>query len=215
MPSKSDAMTTLKLYTEDLQIAKSLIERDEMVTRHYYYEQCYPLFKSVYDNYYTDCKCCKEFMDEIYIIVIAPSKTGKCQMENYRGESTLTSWLKAVCLTYCYKKYKLKKRIPLFDPLPDSTENDEEIDGGIDRLGGKDVSIGLDFGRMNRADVEVLLGMMHNARYRKLIRLRYLEQLTNEETAKALGLTMANYYNMHKRAKEQYEEVRRKEECYG
>ena len=44
-------MATLKIYTEDLQIAKSLIERDETVTRRYYYEQCYPLFKSVYDNY--------------------------------------------------------------------------------------------------------------------------------------------------------------------
>lgn len=208
-------MATLKIYTEDLQIAKSLIERDEMVTRRYYYEQCYPLFKSVFDNYYTDCKCCKEFMDEIYILVIAPGKTGKCQMENFRGESTLTSWLKAVCLTYCYRKFKLKQRIPLFDPLPDSTEDDEKNDGGIDRLGSKDASIGLDFDKMNRSDVEVLLGMMHNAGYRKLIRLRYLEQLTNEETAKALGLTMANYYNMHKRAKEQYEEVRRKEECNG
>ena len=154
-------------------------------------------------------------MDEIYILVIAPGKTGKCQMENFRGESTLTNWLKAVCLTYCYKKFKLKQRMPLFDPLPDSSDKDEEIDDGIDRLGGKDASIGLDFGGMNRLDVEVLLGMMCNASYRKLIRLRYLEQLTNEETAQELGLTMANYYNMHKRAKEQYEEVRRKEECYG
>lgn len=105
--------------------------------------------------------------------------------------------------------------MPLFDTLPNSTESHEENDSGIDRLVGKDASIGLDFGGMNRSDVEVLLGMMHNAGYRKLIRLRYLEQLTNEDTAKALGLTMANYYNMHKRAKEQYEEVRRKVEWHG
>lgn len=105
--------------------------------------------------------------------------------------------------------------MPLYEPLPHSSEKDEKnVDDSdiIDQIGG---SIDMDFSGMNRADVEVLLGMMHNGSYRKLIRLRYLEQMTNEETAKALGLTMANYYNMHKRAKEQYEAVRRKEEYYG
>lgn len=209
-------MSAFKIYEEDLQLAKSLIKRDEVVTRRYYYGQCYPLFKSIYDNYYTDCKNCKEFMDEIYVLVIAPSRTtGRCYMESFKGESTLTSWLKAVCLTFCYRKYKLKKRMPIYEPLACHSKNDEKDYVGIDRTIDKAASIGLDFGGMNRSDVEVLLGMMHNAGYRKLIRFRYLEQLTNEETAKALGLTMANYYNMHKRAKEQYEEVRRKEECNG
>ena len=95
-------MATLRIYTEDLQIAKSLINRDERVTRDYYYKDCDPLFKSIYDNYYTDCKCCKEFMDEIYIVVLAPSKiTGKCQMENLRGENKLRTWLKTAYLHYC------------------------------------------------------------------------------------------------------------------
>lgn len=208
-------MATLKIYTEDLQIAKSLIERDETVTRRYYYEQCYPLFKSVYDNYYTDCKCCKEFMDEIYILVIAPGKTGKCQMENFRGESTLTSWLKTVCLFYCYHKYELKKRMPIYEPLPQNPEkeSEKEDDGDIiDRLGG---SIEIDFSGMNREDVETLLGMMPNKRYSRLIRLLYLEQKTHKETAEALGMTMKNYYNKRILAEAQYEQVRRKEEQYG
>ena len=38
------------------------------------------------------------------------------------------------------------------------------------------------------------------------------EQLkTNEETAKELGMSMENYYNKHKLAKEQYERIYRKE----
>lgn len=207
-------MATLKIYTEDLQIAKSLIERDEMVTRRYYYEQCYPLFKSVYDNYYTECKCCKEFMDEIYILVIAPNKSGKCQMENYRGESTLTSWLKTVCLYYCYHRYELKKRMPVYEPIPQKSEKDsEKEDGGdiIDRIGG---SIEIDFSNLNRQDALVILGLMPNKRYSSLIKLRYLEQMTNEETAESLGMTMENYYNKHKLAKEQYLQIYRKEEWH-
>lgn len=48
-------MEVKKIYYEDLQIAEALIKRDNMVTRKYFYQQCYPLFKSIYDNYYTDC----------------------------------------------------------------------------------------------------------------------------------------------------------------
>ena len=209
-------MATLHTYTEDLQIAQSLILHNEDVTRRYFYKQCYPLFKSVYDNYYTDCESCKEFIDEIYILVLAPSKsTGKCQLENFRGESTLTSWLKTVCLYYCFHKYELKKRMPVYEPLPQESEKDgEKEDGGdiIDRIGG---SIEIDFSGMNREDVETLLDMMPNKRYSKLIRLLYLEQKTPKETAEVLGMTMKNYYNKRILAEAQYEQVRKKEEWHG
>lgn len=60
-------------------------------------------------------------------------------------------------------------------------------------------------------DAEKILSLMSNARYRNLIRIRYLEQKTNEETAEILGMSMENYYNKHKLAKEQYIRVWRKE----
>ena len=211
-------MAAVQIYNEDYQIAKALISRDEKVTREYYYKECYPLFKAIYDNYYTDCSCCKEFMDEIYIVIISPGKkTGKCQLENYKGESKLKSWLKAVCLYHCYSKYKLKP--PIFEPLPLSEswkvgKDEDDLFGGARKI-GKEVSNPIDFSGMNRSDVEILLSMMPNKNYRKLIELRYLKQWTNEETANELGVNMANYYNMHHRAKEQYDSVCRKEEKNG
>ena len=206
-------MATLRIYTEDLQIAKSLINRDERVTRDYYYKDCYPLFKSIYDNYYTDCKCCKEFMDEIYIVVLAPSKiTGKCQMENFRGESTLRTWLKTACLYYCYNRFKLKP--PIFEPLPrDPEKKDDDDDAFSDRKKDESLSNPIDFSGMNRADVETLLSMMPNTRYRNIIRLLYLEQKTHKEVAEALGMSMANYYNKRILAEKQYMQVCRKEEA--
>ena len=206
-------MATLRIYTEDLQIAKSLINRDERVTRDYYYKDCYPLCKSIYDNYYTDCKCCKEFMDEIYIVVLAPSKiTGKCQMENFRGESTLRTWLKTACLYYCYNRFKLKP--PIFEPLPrDPEKKDDDDDVFSDRKKDESLSNPIDFSGMNRADVETLLSMMPNTRYRNIIRLLYLEQKTHKEVAEALGMSMANYYNKRILAEKQYMQVCRKEEA--
>jgi len=209
-------MATLKIYTEDLQIAKALINFDENITRQYYYRDCYPLFKSIFDNYYTDCSSCKEFMDEIYIVVLAPSKfTGKCQMENFKGESTLRSWLKSACLYYCYNKYKLKKRMPIYESLPQSTTKSSDDEIGSDRFDAIYGSIEIDFGNLNYEDALIILRQMPNRRYSDLIRLRYLEQKTNEETAEALGMTMDNYYNKHKLAKEQYVRIFRKEILHG
>lgn len=203
-------MEVKKIYHEDLQIAKALIKRDNLVTRKYFYQQCYPLFKSIYDNYYTDCTNCKEFIDEIYIVVLAPSKTtGKCQMENFRGESTLASWIKTACLYYCYKQYETKEKMPKYERLPNSNVKDNDDDS--DRDDAIYGSIEIDFSNLNRQDALIILKQMPNRRYSELIRLRYLELKTNEETAKALGMTMDNYYNKHKLAKEQYERIYRKE----
>lgn len=208
-------MDVKKIYSEDLQIAKSLIRRDVDITRKFFYQQCYPLFKSIYDNYYTDCINCKEFIDEIYIVVLAPSKiTGKCQMEKFRGESTLVSWIKTICLYYCYGKYKLKQRMPIYEPLPHSTEKaDNDDDIFSDRNKDESLSNPIDFSGMNRADVEALLSMMPNTRYRNIIRLLYLEQKTHKEVAEALGMSMYNYYNKRILAEKQYKQVCRKEEA--
>lgn len=203
-------MVVKKILSEDLQIAKSLIVRDEMVTRKYFYQQCYPLFKSIFDNYYTDCANVKEFIDEMYIIVLAPSKlTGKCQMENFRGESTLTSWLKTACLFYCYKQFEIKGKMPRKERLPLlNADGDDDVGDRADSIYG---SLEIDFSNINRQDAQVIIKQMPNKRYGELIRLRYLELKTNEETAKELGMSMENYYNKHKLAKEQYERIFRKE----
>ena len=208
-------MEVKRIFFEDLRTAQALIQRDELVTRNYFYRQCYPLFKSIYDNYYTDCTNCKEFIDEIYIVVLAPSKTtGKCQMDNFRGESTLASWIKTACLYYCYNKFKLKP--PIFEPLPRASENKDDDDNVFsDRNKDDSLSNPIDFSGMNRADVEALLSMMPNTRYRNIIRLLYLEQKTHKEVAEALGMSMDNYYNKRILAEKQYKQVCRKEEYYG
>ena len=53
--------------------------------------------------------------------------------------------------------------------------------------------------------------MMPNYRYRAIIRLLYLEQKTHKETAEALGMSMANYYNKRILAERQYKLVCGKE----
>lgn len=203
-------MAYLRIYDEDLKIAYSLLNKDEDVIRKYLYVRCWPLFKSIFDNYYTDCDSCVEFIHEIYTLILTPSKaTGHCQLENYRGESTLTSWLKAVCLYYCYRKYRVSGKMKILK-LALNADDGKKTESG-DRKEGMLGTIDMDFSSINRKDAEAILDQMPNRRYRELIRLRYLEQKTNEETAKELGMSMDNYYNKHKLAKAQYVLVCKKE----
>jgi len=207
-------MQTLKTYREDLEVAAAILKRDEAVTRSFFYKECYPLFRAIYQNYTTDCASCLEFMNEIYLLIMTPSKkTNRCQLENYRGESSLKTWLKVTALYYCYAQYERKERMPLVEPL--NHEDSEQNDDVLDIFVGESESIELDMVNLNRHDIETLLKLMPNLRYRELIRMRYIENHSNEETAEKLGLSMENYYNSHKRAKEQYLAIYRKEENHG
>lgn len=89
----------------------------------------------------------------------------------------------------------------------------EDDDLFCDRSKQEELSYPIDFSDMNRADVEALLNMMPNTRYRNIIRLLYLEQKSHKEVAEALGMSMANYYNKRILAEKQYMQVCRKEEA--
>ena len=68
--------------------------------------------------------------------------------------------------------------------------------------------------RLTRSDVEFLIGQIKPPRYRLLMKLRYLEHHSNKETAKLLGMTMKNYYNKHKLAKDQLARIMEKASCW-
>lgn len=208
-----EEFNTIKIYNKDLEIAKEIINRNEEVTLMYFYKQCYPLFKSIFNRYYTGCETCKEFIDEIYVITLAPSKnTGRCQMENFRGESSLSSWLKSVCLFYCRKKYKQKEQMPIFDQFPQNEENDDNVSDRFTYIFG---TVDIDTSKVENLDVLSILERMPNKRYQKLLQLRYIDGKTNEETANMLGMTMDNYYNKHKLAKAMFLNIARKEDYNG
>jgi DNA-directed RNA polymerase specialized sigma24 family protein len=90
-------------------------------------------------------------------------------------------------------------------------------DNENDRPDHDDALLGVtnpDLGSLNLQDVLTILAMMPNKRYSTLIRLRYLEEMSNEETAEIMGMSLDNYYNKHKLAKAQFEQVLRKEIHY-
>ena len=182
----------------DEEVVCAILNRDARITRLYLYEKCYPLFKARYDKYYTDCESCIEFINEIYAYIMTPGvKTGKCYLSTFGFSCSLACWLKIVAENYCHQLFK--KRIDIIDTPEDISgrKTPEPISPNIDSL--------------NRRDVEIVLNLMPNKRYSSLIHLRYVEEKSNEETADILGMSMDNYYNKHKLAKEQFAKILRKE----
>ncbi len=184
----------------DEEIAQAILRRDTLITKEYLYRKCYPLFKAIYDKYYTDCENTIELINEIYVYILMPHrKTHRSKLQDFGFRCTLTMWLKIVTENYCHQLYT--KRITV----------DENNDVADDRNDIGDDSLLSNTRNLDMDDVQKILSMMPNQRYRRLIEYRYVDEKTNEETAMLLAVTMANYYNMHKRAKAQYCEVLRKE----
>ena len=96
----------------DRLIVESLLLRDPHVTQQYLYIKCYPLFKSIFDNYYTDSQSCIEFVNEIYLHLMTPDReTGLCKLQSFQFSSTLTTWIKMVAIYYCYGRYRRKQKV--------------------------------------------------------------------------------------------------------
>lgn len=189
----------IEQYT-DKEIVAAILQRDTDVTKEFLYRKCYPLFSAVYNKYYTDCENPVELINEIYVYIITPKKdTGRCKLADFGFRCTLTMWLKIVTEHFCHQLFARKVDI-LENISVDDDRNLFEI-----------YSLELDFNTLNMEDVRRILNMISDERYRRLIEYRYLDEKSNEETAMLLSLTMANYYNVHLRAKAQFCRALRKE----
>ena len=189
----------------DQEIVKALLAKDREVTSYFLYQKSYPLFKHLFDKYYTDCDSCIELANQVYMILMYPQKNGKCKLESFGFKSSLNTWVGVVAKNYCYASFKV--RIQTVPDIPTGNKNGdrlEPIDGSI-----PPEPIGID--QINKSDVRKILDLMPNKRYRSIIEMRYLQEKDNEETAKALGMSMENYYNKHKLAKAQFKAILEKE----
>lgn len=176
----------------DQKIVPSLLHFEQLPTAEFFYGKSYPMFKSLYRRYTTGCAEVIDFIHEIYIDIIQPRPISKrCKLETFNYKCSLRNWVGVVAIRYCYARFSKQDLVEI---LPeDEVESCSAEPAMFANMRGLD-----------KQDVEMILQMMPNKRYRELIRLRYLEGYDNEETAQKLRMTMANYHNKHRLAKVQY-----------
>lgn len=197
------------IFKEDLRIAKALLNRDAKTTVDFMFNKCYPMFKAMFDNYYTDCQNCEEFITTIYTIVLTPGvRTGYPPLQNYRGESSLKTWLTMVAKTYCYDKHK--KKIFIVDLQQNKDKCGENTMNLVD-VAGYEM---MDMSEIIRQDEETIqklvLNNMPNKRYSEMLWLYLIDKKSHKEIAQIMGFkNMANYYNKRKEANKQYIKVRK------
>lgn len=185
---------------DDKEVVRHILSRNKEVTIDYLYKKCYPLFKSIYDRYYTDCESWEEFVTEIYVYIMMPGKqTGISKLAAFQFRCSFPTWLKIVAENYCHQLYA--KRIDIVGESSSDTDIFNRIEKSLD----------FDIKNINTFDVMNIIASMPNQRYRKLIEYRYVQERSNEETAALLSMNMANYYNKHKLAKAQFVAALRKE----
>lgn len=185
---------------DDKEVVRHILSRNKEVTIDYLYKKCYPLFKSIYDRYYTDCESWEEFVTEIYVYIMMPGKqTGNSKLAAFQFRCSFPTWLKIVAENYCHQLYA--KRIDIVGESSSDTDIFNRIEKSLD----------FDIKNINTFDVMNIIASMPNQRYRKLIEYRYVQERSNEETAALLSMNMANYYNKHKLAKAQFVAALRKE----
>lgn len=189
------------LYTDN-EIVNGLLIMDPAITSYVFYKRCYPLFKHLHSSYYTDCKTCLDLAHEIYILIMVPGpQSGRSKLQTFSFRSSFDTWISVVSHNYCYAKFK--KKIEL-EPEPKETLGDR-------KLLEPPSNSGEDISTISREDIQTVIGLMPNKRYQAIIRLIYLQDKDNDETAEELGMSKDNLYNKHILAKAQLIKIMKRE----
>ena len=174
----------------DQEIISSLIAHDPKVTAQFFFKDCRPLFISiirrVFGNQIVDYD---EIISELYVLLM---ENDARKLRTFKYESTLFQWLKTIAVRHCLE---LKRRGKVIDnesqePLVNSGNNLSYVESSQAKM-----------------DVESLLRQMNNQRYALVIHLLMIEEKSPEEVAKQLSITVANLYNIKRRAMKALVEV--------
>jgi len=158
----------------DKKIVSSLLHFEQLPTAEFFYGKSYPVFKALYDRYYTDCAEVIDFIHEIYIDILKQREIGRrCKLETFNFKCSLKNWVGVVAIRYCYQQFKRQIQM-------------EELPEG-DRNVVSKPSILTDMGTLNREDVEAIINMMPIERYRQLIRFATLRSWTTMRLPRRWG----------------------------
>ena len=163
----------------DSEIIRALINRDETVTRQFFFKDCRPLFLSVMRHVFTYAVDYDEFVNEFYIYLMEENAR---RLRQFEGRSSLYQWLKIVAI-----RYFIAKRSRM-------------IDVNCRNALFETVRVNAEESQMCRFDMETLLARLSNKRYAAIIRRLVVDDAVPEDVAREFGITTANLYNIKKRA---------------
>lgn len=166
---------------DDHQLVAGLISNDVEIIRYVFYVRCNKLFhfiiKSVFDGRVSQ----DELISELFLY-LANNDWVKVRKFDFR--SSFYTWLSVVAVRFFQKKRDILLEIALPETLISyMREEKESITDNYDTI-----------------ELRSAINDMPNPRYREAITQLDLEDKDPKDVAEALGITVANLYNLHRRA---------------
>lgn len=167
----------------DIEIRDALIARDNAVTYDFFFVKCQPLFKSVIRRVFSYEVDYDECISELYIYLMEDDAR---RFRQFEGRSTIFQWLKIVSIHFFVAKRNRmiedrSQEPPLYQRERLSRYDDHEKNEAA-------------------MDLETMLDEMGNERYVTVIKRLVLDDEAPEDVAEDMGVTVANLYNIKKRA---------------
>ena len=165
------------------QIIDALIERDERVTKRFFFENCRPLFVSIIRHVFSYEVDYDEFVNEFYLHLM---ENDAYRLRQFQGRSSIYQWMKIVAI-----RFFISKR----DKMIDMESKDNLLEELVQR-GTVDGESNMN----SKIDVEYMLSLMSNRRYVYVLRRLILHDAEPNVVACELGVNVDNLYNIKKRA---------------
>ena len=165
----------------DQEIVKGLIERDENVTKEFFFVKCKPLFYSIMNIVFDYEVEYDELVNELYLYLM---EDDAIKLRNFEYRSSVYQWLKILAT-----RFFIKKRVRMIDNTSGEPPYDKQ-----DQIAASESDVAVEY------DMERLFEAMPTKRYVYVIRRLILEDCEPEELAREMNITTANLYNIKRRS---------------
>ena len=165
----------------DQEIVKGLIERDEHLTKDFFFVKCKPLFCSIMNIVFDYEVEYDELVNELYLYLM---EDDAIKLRNFEYRSSVYQWLKILAT-----RFFIKKRTRMIDNTSGEPPYDKQ-----EYIATSESDVTVEY------DIERLFEAMPTKRYVYVIRRLILEDCEPEELAREMNITTANLYNIKRRS---------------
>ncbi len=176
----------------DQEIIQGLIERNERITREFFFRRCQPLFFALIAKFYPSGADYDELVNELYLHLMEDNAR---RLRKYEGRASIYQWLKRVAGNYFLDKVSRERVV---DNATDNRLLEEAKKIPTD-----------DSTQETETDVAAILDQIKNENYRLVLQKHVMEGLSFDELEKITGIKKANLYNIKRRALNALEKIAR------
>ena len=175
----------MKLIYSDKEIVDGILRNDSKIIEFFFFNRCSPMFTFIISKVFNKRAEKDELVNELFLYL---NQNDWYKIRQFDFKSKLTTWVSVVAVRFFIRKKNM---------LIENDRTDDSI------LFNKNIAIEYS----DNIDVETLVGMMKNERYRAVVKALILEEREPQEFADEMDITVDNLYNIKRRAIKQIKEI--------